>query len=108
MNMDTVVIPVLAVGAIYLPIIGIWAYQTFALKHQLREVEERMICQGQKLEERMHDQINEVERRLYDSELRTNERMNRIEARMDQIQSSLNVIGRDLERAIGRVEGKIQ
>ena len=97
MNMDTVVIPVLAVGAIYLPIIGIWAYQTFALKHQLREVEERM-----------HDQINEVERRLYDSELRTNERMNRIEARMDQIQSSLNVIGRDLERAIGRVEGKIQ
>jgi hypothetical protein len=41
MNIETVVIGTIA-GMIYLPVIGIWAYQTFALNRDLRDVETRL------------------------------------------------------------------
>jgi uncharacterized membrane-anchored protein YhcB (DUF1043 family) len=66
MNMETIIIGTI-VGLIYLPIVTIWACQTFALKRDL----------------------------------------NRVETRLDQIQNALQMVARDNERAIGKVEGKL-
>lgn len=77
MNMD-IAIPVVVAGLIYLPIIGIWAYQTFALKRDLHETEARLT-----------------------------ERMNRIETRMDQMQATIQHVATDNERGIARIEGKL-
>lgn len=114
MNIENYIASVLLVGAIYLPLVVLWGYKTFALSKELDVVSREMEFTENRHDKHLRDIEKRLDNRFCEMELRLTARVEKIEIsqvdlneKHNQLMHAIQKTYADTERALGKIEGKM-